>query len=121
MRYKTLGMTGLRVSEMALGTWGIGGAGWDDKPVEERQDAIKAAVECGINFIDTAPAYNAGMAEKHVGQVLHDLGVDSMTYYAIFSTASERFGVQIAMDAARPLFTPRDFAAAVLAERGGQT
>lgn len=52
--------------------------------------------------------------------VLHDLGVDSMTYYAIFSTASERFGVQIAMDAARPLFTPRDFAAAVLAERGGQ-
>lgn len=74
MRYKTLGMTGLRVSEMALGTWGIGGAGWDDKPVEERQDAIKAAVECGINFIDTAPAYNAGMAEKHVGQVLHDLG-----------------------------------------------
>ena len=53
--------------------------------------------------------------------VLHDLGVDSMTYYAIFSTASERFGVQIAMDAARPLFTPREFAAAVLAERGGQT
>ena len=53
--------------------------------------------------------------------MLHDLGVDSMTYYAIFSTASERFGVQIAMDAARPLFTPRDFAAAVLAERGGQT
>ncbi len=75
MRYKTLGMTGLRVSEMALGTWGIGGAGWDDVPVEKRQDAIKAAYECGINFIDTAPAYNAGAAERHVGEVLSELGV----------------------------------------------
>ena len=73
MRYKTLGMTGLKVSEMALGTWGIGGAGWDDVPVEKRQDAIKAAIECGINFIDTAPAYNAGVAEHHVGQVLSDM------------------------------------------------
>lgn len=74
MRYKTLGKTGLKVSEMALGTWGIGGAGWDDRPVEERHDAIKAAVECGINFIDTAPAYNAGVAEQHIGKVLNELG-----------------------------------------------
>ncbi|MDO4961762.1 MAG: aldo/keto reductase [Eubacteriales bacterium] len=75
MRYKTLGKTGLKVSEMALGTWGIGGAGWDEKPVADRQEAIKTAIECGVNFIDTAPAYNAGMAEKHVGQVLRELGV----------------------------------------------
>lgn len=75
MRYKILGMTGLKVSEMALGTWGIGGAGWDDVPDEQRNDAIKAAYECGINFIDTAPAYNAGAAERHVGNVLKELDI----------------------------------------------
>ena len=52
--------------------------------------------------------------------VLHDLGVDSMTYYAIFSAVSEHCGVALAMDAARPLFTPRDFAAEVLRERSAQ-
>lgn len=62
MRYKLLGKTGMNVSEMALGTWGIGGAGWDDNPEETRLDAIRAAVECGINMIDTAPAYNGGVA-----------------------------------------------------------
>ena len=56
MRYKQFGNTGMLVSELALGTWGIGGAGWDDQPEAARLDAIAAAVECGINFIDTAPA-----------------------------------------------------------------
>ena len=60
MRYKEFGKTGMKVSEMALGTWGIGGAGWDDNPEEIRIDAICTAVENGVNFIDTAPAYNAG-------------------------------------------------------------
>ena len=70
MRYKEFGKTGMKVSEMALGTWGIGGAGWDDNPEETRIDAICAAVENGVNFIDTAPAYNAGAAECLVGKAL---------------------------------------------------
>ena len=45
MRYKEFGKTGMKVSEMALGTWGIGGAGWDDNPEETRIDAICAAVK----------------------------------------------------------------------------
>ena len=56
MRYKKFGKTGLEVSQIRLGTWGIGGAGWDTYSDESRMDAIKAAVDCGINFIDTAPA-----------------------------------------------------------------
>ena len=59
MKDVMLGGTGLSVSPMTLGTWGIGGAGWDDYPDVVRMDAIAAAVESGINFIDTAPAYNA--------------------------------------------------------------
>ncbi len=74
MRYKQFGKTGLMVSEMCLGTWGIGGAGWDDNSEETRIDAIQAAVEHGINFIDTAPAYNAGEAERVLGKALKDMG-----------------------------------------------
>lgn len=68
MRYKEFGKTGMKVSEMALGTWGIGGAGWDDNPEETRIDAICAAVENGVNFIDTAPAYNAGASRMSGGE-----------------------------------------------------
>lgn len=74
MRYKLFGKTGLQVSEMALGTWGIGGAGWDDNSEQVRLDAIYAAVESGINFIDTAPAYNNGEAERVLGKALKEMG-----------------------------------------------
>ena len=73
MQYQEFGKTGLRVSKLCLGTWGIGGAGWDNYSDESRMDAIKAALECGINFIDTAPAYNAGKAECYVGETLSKL------------------------------------------------
>ena len=74
MKYTEFGKTGIEVSKMCLGTWGIGGAGWDNYSDESRMDAIKAALDCGINFIDTAPAYNAGKAEQYVGETLHKLG-----------------------------------------------
>lgn len=73
MQYQEFGKTGLRVSKLCLGTWGIGGAGWDSYSDESRMDAIKVALECGINFIDTAPAYNAGKAECYVGETLSKL------------------------------------------------
>ena len=73
MQYQEFGKTGLRVSKLCLGTWGIGGAGWDSYSDESRMDAIKAALEGGINFIDTAPAYNAGKAECYVGETLSKL------------------------------------------------
>ena len=73
MQYQEFGKTGLRVSKLCLGTWGIGGAGWDSYSDESRMDAITAAMECGINYIDTEPAYNAGKAECYVGETLNKL------------------------------------------------
>ena len=73
MEYTEFGKTQLRVSRMCLGTWGIGGAGWDSYSDESRMDAIKAAVDCGINFIDTAPAYNGGRAEQYIGELCTNL------------------------------------------------
>ena len=80
MRYKEFGKTGMQVSEMTLGTWGIGGVGWDDNPKSVRQDAIRAAVEAGVNFFDTAPAYNAGAAERCLGEALADMGLRDKMY-----------------------------------------
>ena len=59
---------------MCLGTWGIGGVGWDNNSDETRMDAIYAALEAGINFIDTAPAYNGGEAERLLGRALKNAG-----------------------------------------------
>lgn len=75
MRYKSFGNTGLDVSELCLGTWGIGGAGWDQNPEEAKVDAIQASYEQGINIFDTAPAYNAGAAERILGETLEKMGV----------------------------------------------
>lgn len=74
MKKVLFGKTGLQVSPVTLGTWGIGGAGWDDYPDEMRLDTIKAAVENGINLIDTAPAYNGGKSEQYIGEALQEIG-----------------------------------------------
>ena len=80
MKYNTFGKTGMNVSAMTLGTWGMGGVGWDVYDDEVKTDAIKAALEEGINFFDTAPAYNAGAAERFLGKVLKDNNVRSRVY-----------------------------------------
>ncbi len=60
MRYKELGDTGLTLSAISLGSWGIGGAGWGDISREESAAAIRTAIDHGVNTIDTAPVYGFG-------------------------------------------------------------
>lgn len=60
MLYKTLGDSGIRVSAVALGTWGIGGAGWGDVNKQDSLAAIAEAIERGVTTIDTAPIYGFG-------------------------------------------------------------
>jgi len=45
-------------------------------------EAIRAAVDCGVNLLDTAPAYNAGETERNVGRVLKDMGVRQRMFIA---------------------------------------
>ncbi|MDO4408866.1 MAG: aldo/keto reductase [Eubacteriales bacterium] len=80
MEKTIFGKTKLEVSPITLGTWGIGGAGWDDYPDEVRLDTIKAAVEAGINLIDTAPAYNGGRSEQYIGRALEEIGARKDVY-----------------------------------------
>jgi aryl-alcohol dehydrogenase-like predicted oxidoreductase len=72
MRYRTLGRTGLEVSELGYGAWGIGGGLWRGAEDEESLRALRRAVELGVTFIDTALAYGDGHSEQLVGQIVRE-------------------------------------------------
>lgn len=73
MRYKRLGSTGLEVSELSVGTWAIGGANYGKVDRASSIEAIRAMIEQGVNLIDTAPVYNAGNAERVVGEAIQGI------------------------------------------------
>jgi aryl-alcohol dehydrogenase-like predicted oxidoreductase len=62
--------TSFDVSRVALGTWAVGGSMWGGTDEAESVATIRAAVEHGINVIDTAPAYGFGRSEEIVGKAL---------------------------------------------------
>jgi len=62
------------VSEIGFGAWGIGGNQWRGSNDEEGLAALKKALELGVNFIDTALAYNEGHSERLISQVLKETG-----------------------------------------------
>ena len=76
MKYKNLGNTGLKVSEICLGcmTFGIPERGehpWT-LPEEQSRPLIRQAVDAGINYFDTANSYSDGTSEEIVGRALKD-------------------------------------------------
>jgi aryl-alcohol dehydrogenase-like predicted oxidoreductase len=68
MRYRTLGGTGLEVSEVGFGAWGIGGGLWLGAEDQESLGALETARSNGINFFDTALAYGEGHSERLLAQ-----------------------------------------------------
>lgn len=72
MEYRTLGKTGLKVSEIGYGAWGIGGTLWQGAQDDESLRALHRAVDLGLNFIDTALVYGDGHSENLVGKVLKE-------------------------------------------------
>jgi aryl-alcohol dehydrogenase-like predicted oxidoreductase len=79
MRYRTLGRTGLVVSEICLGTMTFGGEGfWRVIGAQDQSAAdalVKAAFEKGVTFIDTADVYANGVSENILGQSIRNLGL----------------------------------------------
>jgi aryl-alcohol dehydrogenase-like predicted oxidoreductase len=70
VHYRPLGKTGLSVSEIGFGTWGIGGSSWIGAQEDESVRALRRAIELGVNFIDTARGY--GDSERIVGRVVRE-------------------------------------------------
>jgi aryl-alcohol dehydrogenase-like predicted oxidoreductase len=70
VHYRPLGKTGLSVSEIGYGAWGIGGSMWIGAQEDESVRALHRAIELGVNFIDTARGY--GESERIVGRVVRE-------------------------------------------------
>ena len=77
VEYRTLGKTGLRISEIGFGCGPTAGLMVAGSP-EERLRAVSRALELGINYFDTAPVYGDGLSETHLGEALKDLGADAL-------------------------------------------
>lgn len=76
MRTRRLGQTELELTTIGLGTWAIGGPwqyGWGPQDDAESVRTILAAVEGGINWLDTAPIYGCGHSEEVVGRALREM------------------------------------------------
>jgi aryl-alcohol dehydrogenase-like predicted oxidoreductase len=76
MKYRTLGRTGWKVSEISFGAWAIGGA-WGSVSDEDAIAALHAALDHGMNFIDTADVYGDGRSERLIAQALKERGADA--------------------------------------------
>ena len=78
VRYKQLGKSGIRVSELGLGCWAIGGpvdlfgipVGWGPVDDRESESTIRRALELGVNLFDTADVYGSGHSEELLGKTL---------------------------------------------------
>jgi aryl-alcohol dehydrogenase-like predicted oxidoreductase len=75
MHYRSLGRTGWKVSDVSFGAWAIGGS-WGSVDDAESLAALRAAVECGVNFIDTADVYGMGRSERLIGQLKRECGTE---------------------------------------------
>lgn len=74
MKYRRLGNTGIEVSEIGYGAWGIGGKQWLGGQDDESLKALQRSFELGVNFIDTALAYGDGHSEQLVGRAVRNVG-----------------------------------------------
>ncbi|WP_291767496.1 aldo/keto reductase [Caldivirga sp. UBA161] len=77
MRYRVLGGTGLRVSEIGLGAWFIGGM-YGEVTIDEAKAIIRRALDLGINVFDTADVYGNGLSERILGEEL--MGYDAYVF-----------------------------------------
>jgi aryl-alcohol dehydrogenase-like predicted oxidoreductase len=68
MHYRALGRTGWKVSEISFGAWAIGGS-WGQVSDEDSMAALHKAIDCGVNFMDTADVYGGGRSERLIARL----------------------------------------------------
>jgi aryl-alcohol dehydrogenase-like predicted oxidoreductase len=68
MKYRFLGKTGLSISEIGYGTWGLGGDSYGPISDETSIECLRRAYELGVNFFDTSDLYGAGHSEEVIGR-----------------------------------------------------
>jgi len=74
MKKRVLGKTGWKVSEISLGTWQLGGRWGSPFNEQEARATVRAAIDKGVNFIDTADVYSDGKSENMTARVVKEYG-----------------------------------------------
>jgi aryl-alcohol dehydrogenase-like predicted oxidoreductase len=82
MEHADIPGTSLKVSRVAIGTWAIGGWMWGGTDEAQSVSTVRAALEHGINLIDTAPVYGFGRSEEIVGKAVAEGGLRSRVLIA---------------------------------------
>ena len=82
MQYRPFGSLGWDVSAVGFGAWAIGGDMWGPQDDGESVRALHAALDRGVNFIDTAQGYGKGHSERVIGRVLAERGDGGEIYVA---------------------------------------
>ena len=88
MKYRTLGRTGLSIPEIGFGCGNVGGMMVRGSH-QEQVDSVNRALELGINYFDTAPAYGQGQSETHLGEVLREIKPDITVATKVGLTADD--------------------------------
>lgn len=70
MRYRILGKTGFKISEISLGTWQVGGRWGESFDKKNASEILHKAIDLGVNFIDTADVYSDGLSEAAVAKAV---------------------------------------------------
>ncbi len=82
MEYVTIPQTDIQATRVALGTWAIGGWMWGGTDEDKSIATIHAALDQGVNLVDTAPVYGFGRSEEIVGKALKQYKKDKKVYIA---------------------------------------
>jgi aryl-alcohol dehydrogenase-like predicted oxidoreductase len=93
MKYRSLGRTGWRLSEIGFGAWAIGGA-WGKVDDEESMVALHAALDGGVNFFDAADGYSDGHSDGRSERLLARLKKERKEDFYIATKAGRRLPVQ---------------------------
>jgi len=95
MNSRRLGSTGFHVSEIGLGTWNIG-SDWGEVPAEEGREAIRTALDSGVERRDTADVYGDGRSEGLIREVLDER--DAHDEVTVATKAGRRLDPHVAED-----------------------
>lgn len=103
MKMRTLGTTGIKVSEVGLGCWQLGGD-WGEVSEKAAFNILQAAVDSGVTFFDTADVYGAGRSERFLGEFFRNrsekvffatkIGRDAAMYPNNYTKKGIRTGIQ---------------------------
>src|SRR5215208_5854552 len=112
---RPLGTSGLEITAVGFGAWAIGGGGWafgwgpqDD---EASLDAMRRALELGVNWIDTAAVYGLGHSEELVGRLLREMPRNERPF--VFTKGGLIWDEQNRMTAPRRVLEPNSIRAEV--------